>query len=369
MIAGGGERRALQYFDWGFLAIVLVLLGMGIVNLISATYSDMGISDYVRRQMLSISLGGLGFLIALVIDYRKLEALAYPLFAATVVLTASTLVFGRMHQGNQSWLTFGSLSLQPSEFAKIGLILALSRYFHRNPPSEIRYLRNLIPPGLLVASLVAVIVLQRDKGVALLTLLISSTYLPLMRIRGRSWFGMGLVAIAALALLWFYGLDAYHHRRILDFIDPGRDPLASGYQVNQSRIAVGSGGIWGKGYLEGTQSQLKFLPTQHTDFIFSVLAEEWGFVGCGVVLVLYVSMLLWGLQIALKSKERFGALLAIGVVAILFWPAAINIAMVLGMAPVIGVALPLFSYGGSSMITSLVALGLLLNVSMRRYMF
>lgn len=369
MIAGGGDRRAFQYFDWGLLAIVLILLSMGIVNLISATYLETGLSHHVRKQLLSICLGGIGFLFALVIDYRKLEALAYPLFALTVAMTASTLLFGTMHQGNQSWLNFGSLSLQPSEFAKIGLVLALSRYFHRNPPSQIRQLRDLISPSLLVGALVAVIVLQRDKGVALLTLLIASTYLPLMRIRSRSWFGIGLGALAALTLLWFYGLDGYQHRRILDFIDPGRDPLASGYQVNQSRIAVGSGGIWGKGYLDGTQSQLKFLPTQHTDFIFSVLAEEWGFVGCGVVLIFYVSMLLWGLQIALKSKDRFGSLLAIGVVGILFWPAAINIAMVLGMAPVIGVALPLFSYGGSSMITSLTALGLLLNISMRRYMF
>ncbi len=365
----GIDRRSVQYFDWGLLAIIVVLLGLGMVNLISATYLDTGISDYVRRQMISIALGSIGFLIALLIDYRKLEPFAYPLFAATILLTASTLIFGQMHKGNQSWINIGPLSLQPSEFAKIGLVLALSHYFNRNAPSDIRYLRDLLAPGLLTGALVGVIVLQRDKGVALITILIASTYLPLMRIRTRSWFGIGVGAIAVLALLWFYGLSDYQHHRILDFVDPGRDPLASGYQVNQSKIAVGSGGVWGKGYLEGTQSQLKFIPTQHTDFIFSVLAEEWGLIGCAFVLVLYTCMLLWGVQIALRSKERFGSLVAIGVVGILFWPAVINIAMVLGLAPVIGVALPLFSYGGSAMITALIALGLLLNVSMRRYMF
>jgi len=363
------DRRALQYFDWGLLAIALLLIGLGIVNLISATYSEAGLSDYVRRQLISISLGGVGFLFALIIDYRRLEQVAYPLFVAVLLFTASTLLFGEVHKGNQSWLNIGSLSLQPSEFAKIGLVVVLSRYFHRKPPNELRHLRDLIPPGLLTGALVAIIVLQRDKGVALLTMLIAGTYLPLTGIRARAWLGIGFGVVMVLACLWFFGLDNYQHSRILDFLDPGRDPLASGYQVNQSRIAIGSGGLWGKGYLQGTQTQLRFLPTQHTDFIFSVLAEEWGFAGSAFILLLYLCMLLWGLQIAAKSKERFGALLAIGVVGILLWPAVINIAMVLGLAPVIGVPLPLFSYGGSSMITSLIALGFLLNVSMRRYMF
>ena len=163
---------------------------------------------------------------------------------------------------------------------------------------------------------------------------------------------------------------ASHQRsRILDFIDPGRDPLDSGYQAIQSTIAVGSGGLLGKGYMEGTQTQLRFLPTQHTDFAFSVLAEEWGFVGSAAVLMTYLFMLLWGLFIARNSKESFGAMLAVGLVGVLFWPAAINVAMVLGLAPVIGVPLPFFSYGGSSLLASLIAVGLLLNVSMRRYMF
>jgi len=216
---------------------------------------------------------------------------------------------------------------------------------------------------------VGLIVLQRDTGVALLTVLVASTYLAFVRIPWRGWAGVALAGIAAFAAMWTFFLAPYQQSRILDVVDPGRDPLASGYQVIQSRIAVGSGGLLGKGWVEGTQSQLRFLPTQHTDFAFSVLAEEWGFVGSVAVLSIYALMLLWGLLIARNSKDAFGAMLAIGVVGILFWPAVLNIGMVLGLMPVIGVPLPLFAFGGSALVTSLIAVGLLMNVSLRRYVF
>jgi rod shape determining protein RodA len=203
----------------------------------------------------------------------------------------------------------------------------------------------------------------------MLTLLVAATYVPFIRIPVRAWAGIALAGAAALVGVWFFALKDYQRSRILDFVDPARDPLASGYQAIQSRIAVGSGGLFGKGWLDGTQSQLHFLPTQHTDFVFSVLAEEWGLLGCMVVLALYLSMLLWGLWIARNSRESFGAMLAVGLVGVLFWPAAINVAMVLGLAPVIGVPLPLFSYGGSALLATLITIGLLLNISMRRYMF
>jgi len=253
--------------------------------------------------------------------------------------------------------------------AKLGLVVALARYFHRNPPSEIRRLRDLARPGLIAVIPVGLIVMQRDMGVALLTLLIASTYLAFTRIPWRAWVGVSFVGIAVLISLWMFVLQPYQQRRILDVIDPGRDPLSSGYQAIQSRIAIGSGGLLGTGYRAGTQTQLRFLPTQHTDFAFSVLAEEWGFVGSCVVLSLYLVLLLWGLRVARNSKDGFGAMLAVGLVGTIFWPLALNIGMVLGIAPVIGVPLPLFSYGGSALVTSLVGLGLLMNVSMRRYVF
>jgi rod shape determining protein RodA len=270
-------------------------------------------------------------------------------------------------RGSQSWLFGGRV--QPAEFAKLSLVLVLARYFQRNPPGESTRLRDLLWPGALIGLPVGLILLQRDMGVALLTLLIGGTYLLLVRIPWRAWAGVALLGLAALAALWTFSLAPYQKERILTVIDPGRDPLASGYQMNQSRIAIGSGGLFGTGYMQGTQTQLRFLPTQHTDFAFSVVAEEWGFAGSCVVLSLYATLLFWGLVVARSSKDDFGALLAIGVVGCLFWPAVLNVAMVLGLAPVIGVPLPLFSYGGSAMVTTLVAIGLLMNVSMRRYVF
>ncbi len=194
-------------------------------------------------------------------------------------------------------------------------------------------------------------------------------YQPFERIPWRSWAAEAAVGAGAALWLWSSFLQPHQRARILDFLDPSRDPLDSGYQALQSRIAVGSGGLLGRGYMEGTQTQLRFLPTQHTDFVFSVLAEEWGFVGGSVVLGLYLLLLLWGLLVARNSKDGFGAMLAIGIVGTLFWPAAINVSMVLGLAPVIGVPLPFFSYGGSALVIALLGCGLLLNVSMRRYVF
>jgi len=361
------DRRLLQNFDWALLALIAILLTMGLVNLNSATHAVSGLAEEVRRQLLAIGVGSIAFFLTVAIDNRHYERLALPIFGLCLALLVATLIFAPVTRGSQAWLFGGRL--QPSEFAKIGLILALSHYFHRNPPGETRRLRELARPALIVALPVGLIALQRDMGVALLTLLIGSTYLVFVRVPWRAWVGVAVLGIAGLISLWMFVLAPYQQRRILDVIDPGRDPLASGYQAIQSRIAVGSGGLFGTGYLEGTQTQLRFLPTQHTDFAFSVLAEEWGFVGSVAALSVYLVLLLWGTVVVRHSKDCFGAMLAVGVVGVLFWPAALNIGMVLGLAPVIGVPLPLFSYGGSSLVTSLVALGLLMNVSMRRYVF
>jgi rod shape determining protein RodA len=361
----GIDRRLVQNFAWAWFGLVALLVAMGIGNLASATHG--GGSDELNRQLLSLAVGGGLLLVTLLIDYRRHERLALPFYAVTVLLLVATLVIAPVTRGSQSWLMGGRL--QPSELAKLALVLMLARHFHRNPPGELRRLRDLWRPALLVILPVGLIVAQRDLGVALLTLLIACTYLPFVRIPLRAWAGVAVLALAALVSVWMFALQPYHRSRILDVVDPGRDPLASGYQAIQSRIAIGSGGLFGTGYLEGTQTQLRFLPTQHTDFIFSVLAEEWGFVGASFVLCLYLVLLVWGLFVARNSKDGFGSLLAIGVVGILFWPAVLNIAMVLGLAPVIGVPLPLFSYGGSALVSALVALGLLLNVSMRRYVF
>lgn len=365
------ERRMAQHYEWWLLGLLVLLLALGIVNLMSATHagSEGLLSPNVMRQLAAIGLGAALMVATLLIDYRHLERWGWFVYAGTLLLLASTLVLAPVTRGNQSWLVFGPLRLQPSEFAKLGLIVALARFFHRHPPGEIERLRDLWRPGLIIAGPVGLIVLQRDMGVAVLTLMIGATYLLFVRIPARAWLAVAGSAVVVLAAVWMFALEPYQKGRILDVLDPARDPLASGYQANQSRIAIGSGGLLGKGWLQGSQTQLRFLPTQHTDFIFSVLAEEWGLVGASTVLLLYLVVLIWGLFIARGSKDRFGALLAVGVVAILFWPAAVNLAMVVGLGPVIGVPLPFFSYGGSAMMAALIAMGLLLNVSLRRYMF
>jgi len=363
------DRRSVQNFDWVLVAMLGLIVLMSLVNLYSATAGGVegGSRDILDRQLMALAGGGAVMLVVAFIDYRHYERLAPLAYLGVLGLLALTLVVGSETRGAQAWLFQGRF--QPSELAKIGLVLALARYFSRTPPTMITELRQLALPGLIIGAPVAVILLQKDMGVALLTLLVGLTYLPLLHIPLRAWGGIALLSLVGLAALWEFGLKEYQQKRILDFLDPSRDPLSSGYQAMQSRIAVGSGGLTGSGWMEGTQTQLRFLPTQHTDFVFSVLAEEWGFIGSSFVLVTFLAMLLWGLWIARNSKDTFGAMVAVGVVGCLFWPAAINVAMVLGLAPVIGVPLPLFSYGGSAILSASICMGLLLNVSMRRYVF
>jgi rod shape determining protein RodA len=363
------DRRVLQNFDWMLVTLVVFLLGVGFVNLYSSTYAGAGggFSEEMRRQLLSLGLGLAVLVVVVVFDYRHFERLALPVYFATTGIMAATLVLAPVTRGNQSWLLEGRL--QPAELARLAMILVLARYFSRNPPGEVRRLADLVRPLAIVAFPVGLILLQKDMGVALLTLLVGCSYLALVRIRARTWAVLAALGTAALASAWLFVLAPYQRSRILDVIDPGRDPLASGYQVNQSRIAIGSGGLWGKGWLEGTQTQLSFLPTRHTDFAFSVVGEEWGFVGSLVVLSAYLLLLAWGLVIGRNSKDAFGAMLAVGVVGSLFWPAVLNVGMDLGLAPVIGVPLPFVSYGGSALVATLLAIGLLLNVSLRRYVF
>ena len=363
----GIDRRSIQNFDWTLLALITGITAVGLFNLASATSGGDGISSELRRQLTSLSIAAFVAAVFAAVDYRHFERLALPAYCVALAALAATLVLAPVTRGSQSWLFGGRV--QPSELAKVALVLALARYFQRYPPGQTTRLQDLVWPAAIIALPVGLIVLQRDLGVALLTLLVGSTYFFFVRIPWRAWAGVAVLALAALAALWSFGLAPYQKERILAVVDPGRDPLASGYQVTQSRIAIGAGGLFGAGWGEGSQTQLRFLPTQQTDFVVSVLAEEWGFAGSVTTLALYASLLFWGLYVARNSKDEFGTLLAIGVVGSLFWPATLNLGMVLGLAPVIGVPLPLFSYGGSALVVTFALLGLLLNVSMRRYVF
>jgi rod shape determining protein RodA len=245
--------------------------------------------------------------------------------------------------------------------------VVLARYYSKNAYTRGFTLRQLFTPVTLVLIPFALIVRQPDLGTALLVVLIAGSMTVFVKIERRSFLYLLTSGTVAIPLVWFL-LKDYQKQRILTFLDPDRDPLGAGYHIIQSKIAIGSGMVTGKGYLKGTQNALSFLPEQHTDFIFSVFAEEWGFVGSAILILVFLLLIIWGLNIAYSCRDPFGAILAVGISAMIFWQVVINVGMVMGLMPVVGVPLPFISYGGSSIATMMIAIGILINVSMRRFM-
>ena len=320
------------------------------------------------KQIYWFVIGFMVLLFMTTFDYHHLERLAYPLYFFALLLLLAVYLLGDIRSGSQRWISFGGISLQPSEFMKICMVLALAKFFSdRAQLSEFR-LRDLWQPFLLMAVAAAFILKQPDLGTALLLLIVSISIILFARMRWRS-LGILMLCTAASAPFVWMSLKAYQQRRILTFLNPDLDPLGAGYHINQSKIAIGSGLLWGKGFLQGTQTRLHFLPERHTDFAFSVLAEEWGFAGALILLLLYLAVILWGINIARSSRDRFGAMIALGVVAIVFWQTAINVSMTTGLLPVVGIPLVMVSYGGSSIVSTMIGMGLLMNISMRRFMF
>lgn len=364
------DRRLFTNFDWGLLLLVLVIAAVGVVNISSATASyTLTETSYTIRQVYWLFIGL--FLVVLVcsIDYHLFEDIAYWMYGVVAILLLVVLVAGKSSMGATRWLHLGFISFQPSELMKIVIIMAYARYFNNIPSSGAMGFRELVNPFLLLGVPALLIMKQPDLGTAILVVLIAFSMILFVGVRLQTVVALLLSAVPVVFLGWRFYLRDYQKLRILNFLSPERDPLGSGYHIIQSKIAVGSGGLAGKGFLQGTQTQLRFLPEQHTDFAFSVFSEEWGFAGCLVMLILYLSMILWGLNIARRCNDNFGSLMAVGVTAMLAWHVIINIGMVIGLFPVVGVPLPLFSYGGTSMITSMIGLGILLNIRMRRFMF
>jgi len=363
------DRRLVQNFDWLLLMLILLIAGLGIVNLYSAGFNRTleGATPVYLKQVywLLVGLGVLG--LTLLYDYRHLEKLAYPLYILSIILLLAVMVGGKTVSGSKRWLALGPVSFQPAELVKIALILVLARYFNRRFQPGPLYLRDLLMPLVLILIPAILIARQPDLGSAILVTLVGGSLILLVGVRRRTLTWGAAAVLAAIPATWPF-LKEYQRQRVLTFLDPEKDPLGAGYHIIQSKIAVGSGQFWGKGFLQGTQSQLSFLPEQHTDFVFSVFAEEWGFVGSASLLLLYLCLTLWGMVVARNCKERFGQLLALGVTALLFWQVLINLCMVTGLMPVVGIPLPLFSYGGSCLITTMLALGLLLNLRMRRFL-
>ncbi len=366
------DKRLKSHFHWPFFWTTLALLLVGLLNLHSATYdlSQGGVSSLVWSQGISLVVGlvlGFGLLL---IDYRIFVRLAYPLYFFSLLLLVLVLFFGKTVAGNRSWLILGPLTFQPSEFAKLALILILSRTLADSPPATGAYrFSELIRPGLLIGIPLTLIILGRDLGSAVFFLVASFSMLFFAKIQKKILIILIGISLVGGAVAYQFVLSPHQRTRIESFLNPGADPRGTGYHLLQSKITVGSGRILGKGYLKGLHSKLLYLPEKHTDFIFPVLAEEWGFVGSLVLLSLYVALLIFGLEIASKARERFGVFLGIGLVLIFFWQIAINLGGVLGLMPLTGVTLPLLSYGGSALVSNLLAISLLLNISMRRFMF
>jgi rod shape determining protein RodA len=362
------DRRLLLNFDWSLIVAILLVAGMGLANLYSATYvPGEGTPSYFLRQIYFYIMGLSLILVLISVDYRVLISLNYPIYVVIILLLCYALFFGSSVANTQRWINLGFFRLQPSELAKLALVINLASFFSRRDTSRGFGFRELLIPMLLTALPFVLILKQPDLGTALMLVAIFGSMALFIGIRWKTLVGMVLFVLAMLPIGWFYLLKAYQKQRILTLFNPELDPHGSGYHILQSKIAVGSGLMFGKGFLKGTQVHLEFLPEHHTDFAFSVWAEEWGFFGSLFFLACYCFLLLVALKIAASARDKFGVLLAYGVVSLLFWQAFINLGMILGLLPVVGMPLPLFSYGGSSLLTTLMGLGILINIGMRRF--
>jgi rod shape determining protein RodA len=364
------DRRLVQYFDWWMLILIAIVGGIGMVALYSAVHAGnaTGQVGLFTKQLVWYSAGTVAMVLAFLFDYKNVERWAHLFYAICVAMLIGVLIFGKYVGGARRWLMLGPFTVQPSEIVKLAVIFVLAKYYARVSTTKGVNFRELVTPVVLTAIPFILIVRQPDLGTAMVVALIAASITLYAKIERRTLICLIAGCSLAVPLVWM-ALKGYQKQRILTFLNPDRDPLGAGYHIIQSKIAVGSGMLSGKGFLKGTQNSLDFLPEQHTDFVFSVLAEEWGLVGAVIVLVVFLLLITCGLRIAQRSRDPFGTILAVGVTAMISWQVFINIGMVMGLMPVVGVTLPFISYGGSSVISMMAGAGLLLNVSMRRFMF
>jgi rod shape determining protein RodA len=322
--------------------------------------------DYIQ-QIYWLVGGGILATVVAAIDYRHYERLGYALYGVGIVLLVLVFILGREIRGSSRWIYIGSYSFQPSEFMKLFLVIALAKYLHDDPKAEGRTLKDLLAPAIITAIPTALVMLQPDLGTGLILVLVFVSICALTNIQSRSLVALAIAGAILAPVFWGYGLRGYQNERIEAWLNPNRNILGYNWDPHQARIAVGNGGWLGQGFMRGSQNQFLFLHEQHSDFPFPVFAEEWGFIGSFALVALYGFLVLWCLRVASSAKDRFGAVLAVGVASIIFWHAVFNLGMVTGLLPVVGVTLPLFSYGGSSVMTILLGVGLVMNVSVRRF--
>lgn len=361
--------KQLRHLDYLLLLTMCLLLVLGWFVVYSSSFQERlqtGV-DYAAKQLVWIGICFIAFLLVLLVDYRFWLKISFIIYGIIICLLLLVVFLGASRYGARRWLNLGGINLQPSELAKVAIILALVRYLVIDVDNRYR-LRYFLLSGLLVLPPLLLIFRQPDLGTAIIFV---PTVIILLFIAGVRW--KYLLTTIFLGLLtapagWFI-LKDYQKKRLLTFLNPEQDPLGSGYSIIQSKIAVGSGGLLGKGWLGGTQSQLDFIPQRHTDFVFSVIGEEWGFVGAALVLILFFIIIARGFDIAQKAQDLSGRLLAVGLVTIFSVQIAVNIGMTIGLMPVTGLPLPFISYGGTSLLVTMATLGFLQNIYMRRFMF
>jgi rod shape determining protein RodA len=353
----------IRMINWGLVFLVAIITAVGVALLYSAAGGKW--KPWAQPQLIRAIPGFVIMLAIALVDVRNLMRSAYVIFFIVLCLLVAVEAMGRIGMGAQRWIDLGFFQLQPSELMKPALTLALARYFHGVTLEQIGRPLVLIPPLLLVFAPVGLVLMQPNLGTSLLLILGSGAIFFAAGV--RLWkFGLAIaLGIGAIFIGWEF-LHDYQKQRVYTFLDPETDPLGAGYNILQSKIALGSGGLFGKGFMMGSQSQLMFLPEKHTDFIFVVLAEEFGMVGALVILALYLLLLIYGVVIALSCRSQFARLVALGMTTQFFLYVFVNVAMVMGLIPVVGIPLPLVSYGGSAMMTLLIGVGLLLSMSVHR---
>lgn len=355
--------QKLLQIRWLFVLLVCLVGGVGTAMLVSAANGSF--EPWAIRHLVRFGICLLLMLAVAVIDVRIWLRYAYWIYLGILALLVAVEVKGSIGMGAQRWISLGVINLQPSELMKLAVIMALARYFHGVDLEEIGRPLNLIIPMVLVFAPTALVLKQPDLGTSLMLVMAGGAVFFAAGV--RLWkFALVILAAAGVAPLLWSSLHDYQRQRVLTFLDPETDPLGTGYHIIQSKIALGSGGLFGKGYLQGTQSHLSFLPEKQTDFIFTMLAEEFGLVGGVGLMFLYLLLLGYGFAIAISSRNQFGRLLAIGITVTFFLFLAINMAMVMGLIPVVGVPLPLISYGGTAMTALMIGFGLLLSVYVHR---
>ncbi len=357
-------KQKLLQMNWGLVLLVTVLACIGFTALYSAAGGSL--DPWASRQMMRFVVSLAGMLVIALIDIRYWHRLAYPCYVAGFLLLVIVEVMGHIGMGAQRWIDLGFMKLQPSELMKIVVVMALARYFHAATIEDMKRIMFLIPAALMIFAPVGLVMLQPDLGTSLMIILAG---VAVFFVAGApKWIfisGIG-ATVASVPLAWQFILHDYQKQRVLTFLSPERDPLGAGYHITQSKIALGSGGVEGRGFLQGTQSHLNFLPEKQTDFIFTLWAEEWGLLGGLFILALFGATFLYGGWIALRCRHGFGRLLAFGLTVNFSLYVFINIAMVMGLIPVVGAPLPLISYGGTAMLAVMIGFGLIMSCSIHR---